>query len=110
MTSQTQPAIDLNALAAAIENTKRAGQFFAQPVDQTHLDNLLARETARQATIITISKCDYGWTATFKGSTTMPNGIELSLPFGHQAAAAMVRADLRSRFAGATLITKANSR
>lgn len=47
MTSQT--AIDLNALAAAIENTKRAGQFWRQPVDQTHLDSLLARLRAARA-------------------------------------------------------------
>lgn len=50
ITSQTTTSqIDLNALAAAIENTKRAGQFWAQPVDQAHLDNLLARLRARQA-------------------------------------------------------------
>jgi hypothetical protein len=49
-TSQTTASrIDLTALAAAIDNTKRAGQFWAQPVDQTHLDNLLARLRAARA-------------------------------------------------------------
>lgn len=36
--------IDLTKLAASIENTKRAGQFWARPVDQSHLDRLLERE------------------------------------------------------------------
>lgn len=50
MNSQTtQTAIDMTALAAAIANTKRGGQFWAQPVDQTHLDNLLARLQRRVA-------------------------------------------------------------
>lgn len=37
--------IDLTKLAAAIENTKRAGQFWDRPVDQSHLDRLLERKT-----------------------------------------------------------------
>lgn len=45
----TASQISLPRLAAAIENTKRAAQFWARPVDQTHLDRLLERETARQA-------------------------------------------------------------
>lgn len=50
MTSHTATVqIDLNRLAAAIENTKRAGQFWKFPVDQSHLDALLEREAARQA-------------------------------------------------------------
>lgn len=43
----TPAQIDLTKLAAAIENTKRAALLWAQPVDQTHLDNLLARMTAK---------------------------------------------------------------
>lgn len=37
--------INLTKLAASIENTKAAGQFWARPVDQSHLDRLLERET-----------------------------------------------------------------
>lgn len=40
--------INLTKLAVAIENTKAAGQFWKFPVDQSHLDRLLERETARQ--------------------------------------------------------------
>lgn len=61
-------------------------------------------------TFITLRKEAQGWTATFKGSAVMPNGVALPLPFGLQAPAEMVRSDLRSRFADATFITKANSR
>lgn len=62
------------------------------------------------ATIITLQNGPKGWTATFKGSATMPNGVALPLPFSTQAQAEMVRADLRSRFADAIFVTKANSR
>lgn len=41
--------IDIKRLAAAIENTKRAAQFWARPVDQSHLDRLLEREVVRQS-------------------------------------------------------------
>lgn len=61
-------------------------------------------------TIITIRKATQGWTAAFVGSAVMPNGVALPLPFGLQAPAEMVRADLRGRFPGATFITKACSR
>lgn len=36
-------ALDLNKLAAAIENTKRAALLWRNPPDQSHLDDLLAR-------------------------------------------------------------------
>lgn len=41
--------LDLNKLAASIENTKRAALLWARPVDQTHLDELLVRLRAKQA-------------------------------------------------------------
>lgn len=46
-TSQTSPQIDLTRLAAAIENTKRAALLWQHPADQSHLDDLLARMTAK---------------------------------------------------------------
>lgn len=62
------------------------------------------------ATIITLQNGPTGWSATFNGSATMPNGVALPLPFTSQAQAEMVRADLRGRFADAIFVTKANSR
>lgn len=61
-------------------------------------------------TVITIQKAAQGWTAEFRGSDVMPNGVALPLPFTGSAPAEMVRADLRSRFPGAAFVTKANSR
>ena len=61
-------------------------------------------------TIITIRKGQQGWTAMFAGSTDMPVGVALPLPFTNTAPAEMVRADLRSRFPSAMFVTKACSR
>lgn len=44
----TSVQIDLAKLAAAIENTKRAAQFWRNPPCQLHLDDLMVRETLRQ--------------------------------------------------------------
>jgi hypothetical protein len=60
--------------------------------------------------IIIIRKGSQGWVATFRGSPDIPNDVALPLPFGNDAPAEMVRIDLRSRFPGATFVTKANSR
>lgn len=59
---------------------------------------------------ITIQKSTQGWTATFRNSPDMPNGIALPLPFSSAADAETVRRDLRGRFAPASIVTKANSR
>lgn len=67
-------------------------------------------EREREMTVITIQKAAQGWTAEFRGSDVMPNGVALPLPFTGSAPAEMVRADLRSRFPGAAFVTKANSR
>lgn len=69
-----------------------------------------ATAKAASQTIITIDKGRQGWIATFRNSPDMPNGVALPLPFTAQAPAEMVRADLRSRFADATFITKAAAR
>lgn len=60
-------------------------------------------------TIITIRKGSQGWTATFTGSASMPNGVALPLPLTH-VPAEMVRTFLRGRFPGAIFVTKADSR
>lgn len=66
--------------------------------------------THSAAQTITIRKNSTGWQATFAGSRNMPNGVALPLPFGFQAPAQMVRDDLRSRFPGCGIVTKADSR
>jgi hypothetical protein len=59
--------------------------------------------------IISIANTPAGWTATFTNGN-MPQGIPLPLPFTSAANAETVRADLRSRFPNAALVTKAASR
>ena len=61
-------------------------------------------------TVITLSKASHGWQGIFRGSATMPNDVPLPLPFTHEAPTEMVKTDLRSRFADASFVVKANSR
>lgn len=63
-----------------------------------------------QTQTITIRKNSTGWHATFAGSCDMPNGVALPLPFSFQAPAQTVRDDLRARFSGCAIVTKADSR
>lgn len=55
---------------------------------------------------ITIHQTPKGWTATFSGSTDMPNGVALPLPFTAAAPRSAVVVDLGRRFRLATIVTR----
>lgn len=60
-------------------------------------------------TVITLSKNFQGWQAIFRNSPVMPNDVALPLPFTAAADKETVKADLRTRFPGASFVVKANS-
>lgn len=51
----------------------------------------------------------HSWHATFEGSSSMPNGTRLPLPFRRIADASTVRADLAVRFPGADIAQCGNA-
>lgn len=52
-------------------------------------------------TEITLTNNTTGWTATFLGSKTMPNGVAIPLPFTADASPKTVAIDICERFPGA---------
>lgn len=52
---------------------------------------------------ITLANGPQGWTATFDGFDDMPSGVALPLPLTAEAHPAAVKADMRKRFADATI-------
>lgn len=49
---------------------------------------------------ITLSKTTKGWQAVFIGSTEMPNGVAIPLPFSAAASGVDVALDMDKRFPG----------
>jgi hypothetical protein len=57
-----------------------------------------ASDYENNAMIITLNLTPAGWTATFKGAGSMPQGVALPLPWTAQARRDHVPSDLQRRF------------
>lgn len=52
---------------------------------------------------IILQRQSYGWAVWFYGVPGMPEDVEIPLPFTRDASLAMVAADMRRRFPGASI-------